>query len=219
MVTAKNNRMKIYREVFSPIDVNTYIVTGDDSTCIIIDCGCYGKKEEEVLADLLLSLKLKPVLLLDTHCHLDHIFGNNFMLERYGLKARYHEGDKYNLKHAPDHARMFGLTMEEPPEAGENLTDDEIISAAGLIIEVIAVPGHSPGGVAFWCKEGGAVFTGDALFAGSVGRSDLYGGDHNTLMVSITERLFSLPSDTVVYPGHGPETTIRHEMETNPFFN
>ena len=211
--------MKIYKEVFSPIEVNTFIITGDDTSCVVIDCGCYGKTEEKRLADLLSDLRLTPVLLLNTHCHLDHIFGNAFMLDRYGLKAWFHEGENYNLISSPKHAIMFGLTMEAPPEPAGYLADGQIITASGLNLEVIAVPGHSSGGVAFYSREDGIIFTGDALFAGSIGRSDLPGGNHEQLMNNIRTRLFTLPPATVVYPGHGPETTIGEEMRSNPFFS
>ena len=211
--------MKIYRAVFSPIEVNTYIITGDGKECIIIDCGCYGHDEEKKLEEMLESGSLEPVMLLDTHCHLDHVFGNRFMLERYGLRPRFHEGDRFNYKNAPKHSLMFGLSMEEPPEPEEYLADGEMITAAGLTLKVIAVPGHSPGGIAFYSETDGVVFTGDALFAGSIGRSDLPGGDHEQLMENIRRGLFTLPPDTVVYPGHGPETTIREEIAHNPFFS
>ena len=211
--------MKIYKEVFSPIDVNTYIITGDGSSCVVIDCGCYGKTEERRLVDRLFSLKLEPVLLLNTHCHLDHIFGNAVMLEKYGLRSWFHQGEKYNHLTSPNHAIMFGLTMEPPPEPAGYLFDREIITSAGLDLEVIAVPGHSSGGVAFYSGENGVIFTGDALFAGSIGRSDLPGGNHQQLLDNIRNRLFTLPLQTVVYPGHGPETTIGEEIRSNPFFS
>ncbi len=142
--------MKIYREVFSPIQVNTYIVTGDDAGCIVIDCGCYGEAEEKKLEELLAAKGLKPEMLINTHCHLDHVFGNSFMLERYGLKPWFHEGDSYNNDSAPKHALMFGLEMRPPPAAAGYLSDGEIVAAAGVNFEVIAVPGHSPGGIAFY---------------------------------------------------------------------
>lgn len=211
--------MKIYREVFSPIQVNTYIITGNDRECIVIDCGCYGAAEERRLEELLASHGLTPVMLLDTHCHLDHVFGNRFMLEKYGLRSWFHEGDRLNYLNAPKHALMFGLSMEVPPDPAGFLTDGQEITSAGLSLKVIPVPGHSPGGIALWAAADGVIFTGDALFAGSVGRSDLPGGDHEQLLENISERLFSLPPETVVYPGHGPETTIRREIETNPFFS
>ena len=141
------------------------------------------------------------------------------MLKKYGLRSWFHEGDRYNHTTAPKHALMFGLDMEAPPEPEGHLSDGEVVIAAGLSFKVIAVPGHSPGGIAFYFEKESAVFTGDALFAGSIGRSDLPGGDHEQLMINIRNRLFTLPPDTVVYPGHGPETTIREEMRSNPFFS
>jgi glyoxylase-like metal-dependent hydrolase (beta-lactamase superfamily II) len=211
--------MKIFRGVFSPIQVNTYIITGNDRECIVIDCGCYGGEEEKRLEEMLASRGLEPVMLLDTHCHLDHVFGNRFMLERYGLRSWFHEGDRPNYLNAPKHSLMFGLSMEPPPDPAGFLTEGQEITVAGVTLKVIAVPGHSPGGIALWSEVDSVVFTGDALFAGSVGRSDLPGGDHEQLIENIRERLFTLPPETVVYPGHGPETTIRQEMETNPFFS
>ncbi|MHC1733255.1 MAG: MBL fold metallo-hydrolase [Bacteroidales bacterium] len=211
--------MKIFRGVFSPIQVNTYIITGNDRECIVIDCGCYGEEEEKRLEEMLATRGLEPVMLLDTHCHLDHVFGNRFMLERYGLRSWFHKADRPNYLNAPKHALMFGLNMEPPPDPAGFLTDGQEIMAAGVNLKVIAVPGHSPGGIALWSEADGVVFTGDALFAGSVGRSDLPGGDHEQLIENIREQLFTMPPETVVYPGHGPETTIRQELETNPFFS
>ncbi len=211
--------MKIYKAVFSPIEVNTYIVTGNNSGCIVIDCGCYGHAEEKKLDDMIKEKDLKPEMLLNTHCHLDHVFGNSFMLERYGLKPLFHEGERHNNENSPELARMFGLMMEAPPGAGRFLADGEMITSSGVTFEVIAVPGHSQGGVAFYSKDDGIVFTGDSLFAGSIGRSDLPGGDHEQLMDAIRSRLFTLPPATIVYPGHGPATSIREEMQNNPFFS
>lgn len=210
--------MKIFRGVFSPIQVNTYIITGNDTECIILDCGCYGETEEKKLEEMLATLSLKPVMLLDTHCHLDHVFGNRFMLGRYGLRSWFHEGDKHNYLNAPKYSLMFGLSMEAPPEPEGYLVDGQEITAAGLTLKVIHVPGHSPGGIALYSATDRVVFTGDALFAGSIGRSDLPGGDHELLLERILDRLFTLPPDTVVYPGHGPETAIGEEMAGNPFF-
>ncbi|MCU0409738.1 MAG: MBL fold metallo-hydrolase [Bacteroidales bacterium] len=214
-----SGKMHIYRHIFSPIEVNTYVISGEEGSCIIIDCGCYGPEEEKRLEEFLSSHGLTPVMLLNTHCHLDHIFGNDFVLRKYGLRSMFHPCERYNHSSSPKHALMFGLTMEEPPEPERELTDGETITAAGLTIEVIAVPGHSPGGVAFYIRDHSALFTGDALFAGSIGRSDLPGGNHEQLLENISSRLFVLPPDTVVYPGHGPATTIGEEIRSNPFFS
>lgn len=201
------------------MQVNTYIITGNGKECVIIDCGCYVGAEEQKLEEMLSARRLKPVMLLDTHCHLDHVFGNRFMLERYGLRPWFHEGDRHNYQNAPKQSLMFGLSMEPQPDPEGYLSDGQVISAAGVTLTVIAVPGHSPGGIAFYSATDGVVFTGDALFAGSIGRSDLPGGDHEQLIENIRERLFALPPETVIYPGHGPDTTIREEVENNPFFN
>lgn len=214
----KNDIMEIFREIYSPIQVNTYVVTGDGNSCVVIDCGCYSADEAHHLEKFLEERHLVPVKLLNTHCHLDHIFGNGFMLDRFNLRSWYHRDDESNRMRAPSHAIMFGLKMDPAPEPEGYLDDGDIISVAGLTIEVLHVPGHSSGGIAFYLRQQSVVFTGDALFAGSIGRSDLPGGDHEQLLDSIRHKLFLLPPETTVYPGHGPETTIGEEIRSNPFF-
>jgi glyoxylase-like metal-dependent hydrolase (beta-lactamase superfamily II) len=210
--------MNIYKFVFSPIEVNTYILAEESGDCAIIDCGCYDSQESDRLDDLIKSKKIKPVLLLNTHCHLDHIFGNRFVLGRYNLKPFSHEYDEMNRKDAVQHAMLFGLSMDDPPEPAGFLTDNQTITFGSTELLALHVPGHTSGSLAFYSKENGCVFTGDALFAGSIGRTDLPGGDYDTLIKSITKKLFVLPPETVVYPGHGNETTIEKEMKSNPFF-
>ncbi len=210
--------MKVYRLVFNPIEVNTYILADESGDCAIIDCGCYDRNEFSGLNDLLEEKKLKPVLLLDTHCHLDHIFGNGFILEKYNLRAFYHAEDEKNRRHAVNHALMFGLSMDKPPEPAGYVIDGQKLTFGNTGLVTLHVPGHSRGSVAFYCEKENAVFTGDALFAGSIGRTDLPGGDFKTLLSAIRNKLFTLPADTEVYPGHGDNTTIRIEIETNPYF-
>ncbi len=210
--------MEIRKLVFNPISVNTYILSDGSDDCAIIDCGCYDRIESEELTSLLDREKLKPVLLLNTHCHLDHIFGDRLMLEKYGLGALCHHDDLMNRKRAVDHARMFGLSMEPPPGPAGYLSGGEKVRFGNSELEVIHVPGHAPGSLAFYSKKDKAVFTGDALFEGSIGRTDLPGGNHETLLNSIRERLFKLPADTVVYPGHGNTTLIGDELRFNPYF-
>lgn len=211
--------MKIFKFVFSPIEVNTYILADESGDCAIIDCGCYDKTEENKLAGFINEHKLKPVLLLNTHCHLDHIFGNGFILERYGLRARSGEPDEMNRKDAVQHAMLFGLEMEEPPEPEAFITDKQVMKFGTTELIALTVPGHSPGSIAFYSEKNGCVFTGDALFSGSIGRTDLPGGDYDTLLKSIRNKLFVLPLSTVVYSGHGSETTIGREMNSNPYFS
>lgn len=211
--------MNIYRLIFSPIEVNTYILADQSNDCAIIDCGCYDRSESDELVRLIDDKKLNPVLLLNTHCHLDHVFGNSFMLEKYNLKALSCKEDEINRKKAVQHAALFGLLMSEPPEPGGFIADRQVITFGTTELIALHVPGHSPGSMAFYSEKNGCVFTGDALFAGSIGRTDLLGGNHETLINSIRNRLFVLPPSTVVYPGHGSKTTIDKERMTNPHFS
>ncbi len=210
--------MKIYRLIFSPIEVNTYVVADQSGNCAIIDCGCYDRDEFSQLEDLLTEEKLKPVLLLNTHCHLDHVFGNRFILEKYNLGTYCSREDEMNRESAVENALIFGLTMEAPPVPAGFLTDGQKVSFGTLDFDVLAVPGHTKGSIAFYNKGNKVVFTGDALFEGSIGRTDLPGGNYETLIRSIRTKLFTLPGNTTVYPGHGKKTTIKAEMQTNRFF-
>jgi hydroxyacylglutathione hydrolase len=210
--------MEIYKLVFSPIEVNTYILADKSGDCAIIDCGCYDESECDELAAFLESKNLKPVLLLNTHCHLDHIFGNGFILEKYRLKTFSSELDEPNRKDAAQHAMLFGLTMNEPPEPAGFINDNQVVSFGTNKLVALLVPGHTAGSLAFYSEERGCVFTGDALFAGSIGRSDLPGGNFETLIKSIKTKLFVLPPSTVVYSGHRHETSIEREMKSNPYF-
>lgn len=210
--------MKIYKFVFSPIDVNTYILVDDSGDCAIIDCGCYEKQESEEIENFIKEKGINPVLLLNTHCHLDHIFGNSFVLEKYGLRTFSSELDELNRKNASQHAMLFGLTMDTPPEPAGFISDNQIVTFGTTELKALHVPGHTSGSLAFYSEKNNCVFTGDALFSGSIGRTDLQGGNYETLIRSIKNKLFVLPPSTVVYPGHGNETTIEREMKSNPFF-
>ena len=210
--------MEIYKLVFSPIEVNTYILADQSNDCAIIDCGCYDTAESEELEKFIRNKNLNPVLLLNTHCHLDHVFGNKFVLERYNLKTFSSKDDEMNRKNTVQHAMLFGLTMDYPPEPAGFLTDNQVIIFGATELLALHVPGHSSGSLAFYSERNNCVFTGDALFSGSIGRTDLPGGDFETLIRSIKSKLFVLPLSTVVYPGHGDETTIEREMNFNPYF-
>jgi glyoxylase-like metal-dependent hydrolase (beta-lactamase superfamily II) len=211
--------MKIHKLVFSPIEVNTYILYDESGDCAILDCGCYDKTETDKLVKFITGKNLKPVLLLNTHCHLDHIFGNKFILEKYGLRPFSSELDEMNRKNAVQHAMIFGLTMDEPPEPEGFIEDNQTVKFGSNELLALHVPGHTTGSLAFYIRNDNCVFTGDALFAGSIGRTDLPGGDFNTLIKSIKNKLFVLPPSTVVYSGHGNETTIGDEIKSNPYFD
>jgi glyoxylase-like metal-dependent hydrolase (beta-lactamase superfamily II) len=210
--------MEIFRLVFSPIKVNTYILADESGKCAVIDCGCFDKDEFKILTDLFREKKLDPVLLLNTHCHLDHIFGNRMFLNKYTLGAYCHEEEEMNRKNAVMYAGYFGLTMEEPPEPAGFISDGESVSFGSETLAAIHVPGHAPGSLAFHSRINNVIFTGDILFAGSIGRSDIPGGDHEKLIDGIRRKLFVLPPETIVYPGHGEQTTIGTEMKSNPYF-
>jgi glyoxylase-like metal-dependent hydrolase (beta-lactamase superfamily II) len=202
---------------FSPVQENTYVLYNDHNKAIIIDPGCYFSAEQETLKNFIKDTKLEPVRLLNTHCHLDHVFGNKWVHETWGLELYIHQGEKQMLELAPLSGERWGLPFQnyEGPlhflEAGDEvLLDQDRLS-------VILAPGHSPASICFYCKEQGFVIGGDVLFRESIGRTDLPGGDHETLLASIRTQLFTLPDSTEVFPGHGAPTTIGHEKEHNPF--
>jgi len=202
---------------FSPIQENTYLLYNEFNNCIIIDPGCYFEEEREILAQYILSNRLKPQILLNTHCHLDHVFGNKFIAEKYQLIPQIHPNEKQVLDYAPTSGLIYNMPFDNyvAPlkyiEAGEKiqLDNDELIS--------IFTPGHSPGSLSFYCKSQNFVIGGDVLFHRSIGRTDLPGGNLETLISSIKNELFVLPDETIVYSGHGGETTIGDEKRENPF--
>lgn len=202
---------------FSPIQENTYLLYNEFNNCIIIDPGCYFEEEREILAQYILSNRLKPQILLNTHCHLDHVFGNKFVSENYQLTPQIHPNEKQVLDYAPTSGLMYNMPFDNYVgplkyiEAGEKiqLDNDELIS--------IFTPGHSPGSLSFYCKLQNFVIGGDVLFHRSIGRTDLPGGNFETLISSIRNELFVLPDETVVYSGHGETTNIGDEKRENPF--
>ena len=204
---------------FSPIQENTYIIYNETKEAIIIDPGCYFDEERDTLKDFLLQNQLKPILLLNTHCHLDHVFGNKFIAEEYNLTLKSHPLEKQVLEMAVASGLMFNLPFDNYTGEIIPLVEGNIIKLGEDTLRVIEAPGHSPGHICFYCKEQGFLIGGDVLFQNSIGRTDLPGGNHKQLIKNIKEKLFILPKDVVVYSGHGPETTIGHEIINNPFLN
>ncbi len=199
--------------------VNSYVLWDETKEAVVIDPGCFYEEEKQKLKNFIVSNELKPVHLLNTHLHLDHIFGNPFMLQEFGLHARANQADEFWLESAPKQSRMFGFQLKEEPVAlGEYLHDGDIITFGNTELEAIHVPGHSPGSLVFYCRKDNCMFSGDVLFQGSIGRADLTGGNFDELKEHICSRLFTLPNETVVYPGHGAPTTIGIEKVENPFF-
>lgn len=210
--------LKVHSLVFNPIMENTYIFSHPNGKCAIIDPGCYFPEENEQLANFLSDKGLIPVLLLNTHCHLDHVFGNKFVAETYALVPHIHEKEEKMLEMAPASGLMYNLPFDSYTGELKFLIPGNAFSLEGESLKVLFLPGHSPGSVGFYSAADGWVISGDALFAGSIGRTDLPFGDHETLLRSIRNELFVLPPDTVVYSGHGPATTIGEEINSNPFF-
>ncbi|MEZ5030310.1 MAG: MBL fold metallo-hydrolase [Saprospiraceae bacterium] len=203
---------------YSPFAENTYLVFDDTRECLIIDPGCYTREEEKHLAHTIDLHQLKPVRLLNTHGHIDHVFGNRFVLDTWGLEAEIHEGELPVLNAVGMIAQMYGIPMrQEVPPPGRYLQDGEEIHFGKTILKSILAPGHSPAHLCFYCEADRYLIGGDVLFQGSIGRTDLPGGNHDQLLDSILKRIYTLPDETTVYSGHGPETTIGWEAKTNPF--
>lgn len=202
---------------FSPFAENTYVLWGDDKRATIIDPGMYDRSEQAVFTNFIEENQLAPSQLLNTHCHIDHIFGNAFVAEKYGLDIAAHKLELSNLQGAAQWSTMYGLHMDPSPEPAKFLDEGDIVKIAQKDFKVLFVPGHCKGHIAFHNEEEGILISGDVLFRDSIGRHDLPGGDFNTLEHSIKTKLYTLPDDTTVYAGHGPETTIGYEKLHNPF--
>lgn len=210
--------MQLQRFTFNPFSENTYVLADEQGHCAIIDPGCHSPQEKATLLNYINSKQLQPVLLLNTHCHIDHVLGNRFVFDSWGLQPHIHPNDQSDLDRLVAYAPVFGMEAEASPAPTGFLEHGLELEIGNLRLEMRQAPGHSAGSICFIHHESGTVIAGDVLFAGSIGRTDLPGGDYNTLINSVKNQLFTLPDAYVVYPGHGPETTIGHEKATNPFF-
>lgn len=207
----------VYSFTFNPFYENTYIIAGDKKNCWIIDPGCYTAEEQERVVRFIDQKQLTPVRLLNTHCHLDHIFGNGFIANTFGLKPSWHRKENTIMQGASLAAMMFGVKAPEPVSPGELLVENTEMELDGEVFELLFTPGHSPGSICFYNRSRNYIIAGDVLFKGSIGRTDLPGGDYDTLIQSIQTQLLVLPDETIVYNGHGPATTIGEERRHNPF--
>lgn len=202
---------------FNPVQENTYVLFNESKECIIIDPGCYFDAEKEDLKSFINNHKLKPRLLLNTHCHLDHVFGNKFIAEEFKLTLNSHILEKEILEMAPASGLMFNLPFDNYQGKVDYLKEGDVVTLGDDTLMVIHVPGHSPGSVCFYCEKQKFIIGGDVLFQNSIGRTDLPYGSHEDLLNNIKEKLFPLPADVKVYPGHGTPTTIGREIKENPF--
>ena len=213
----KAEMLTVQSFTFSPVQENTYILYNEQRLCCIIDPGCYFASEEMELRNFIELHQLTPKYLLNTHCHLDHIFGNRFIHKTYGLDLHLHRLEKQVLDFGPASGQMWQLPFDNYDGKLCYFEDGDIIKLGNDELEILFTPGHSPGHVCFYNRAGKFLIGGDVLFNGSVGRTDLPGGDFATLEQSIKTKLYTLHEDVIVYPGHGDSTTVGDEMKTNPF--
>ena len=209
--------MEVKSLTFNAFSENTYILYDETKECAIVDPGCSNVTEERALVDFIEKNGLKPTLLINTHAHIDHVFGIDFVNRKWGLKLHIHRGEQPLIDMLPQISQMYGLAMS-PIEAPTTYIDEgDIVTFGNTVLDILLTPGHSPASVCFFEPKSKQVIAGDVLFEGSIGRTDLPGGDYDTLIGSITDKLFPLGDDVIVYPGHGPATTIEVERKTNPF--
>ena len=203
--------------IFNPVQENTYVLYNDEKQCCIIDPGCYFPQERDELKDFIETAGLQPVLLVNTHCHLDHVFGNKFVHDTWGLTLHFHEKEKPVFDQATAAGIQWQLPFENYKGELNYIKEGEKIKLGDDELDILFTPGHSPGSVSFYSKKEGFVIGGDVLFKGSIGRTDLPGANFETLSNSIRTQLYTLPDETRVYSGHGPWTEIGYEKKNNPF--
>lgn len=215
--STKKPMLTIKSFIFNPLQENTYLLYNEEREGCIIDPGCYFPEERNTLTRFIEENGLRPVLLLNTHCHLDHIFGNKFIFDTWRLVPHLHSKEKPVLDFAPASAQLWQLPFSNYEGEPAYIKEGESIRIGSDELEIRFTPGHSPGSVSFYHEAGGWVIGGDVLFSGGIGRTDLPGGDYDTLINSIGTQLFTLPDETKVYSGHGPVTTVGFEKMNNPF--
>ncbi|MBT8232475.1 MAG: MBL fold metallo-hydrolase [Saprospiraceae bacterium] len=202
---------------FNAFQENTYVLYDSSLKCAIVDPGCNNIEEEEALTTFITSKNLTPVKLINTHCHIDHVLGNKFVSETYNLPLISHKGEKAVLDANVMVAKMYSIKYLVSPDITEFIVEGDEVTFGNTTLKVLFTPGHSPASISFFHKETNQLIAGDVLFQGSIGRTDLPGGDFDTLINSITSKFYPLGDDVIVYPGHGPSTTIKREKLTNPF--
>jgi hydroxyacylglutathione hydrolase len=211
--------IKVTTFVFNAFQENTYILQDETSECVIIDPGFGSQGEKTELADFIVSAGLKPVAVLNTHCHIDHILGCAELQKDYNIPFYIQRMEAELLNSASVYATYFGLEIKAVPVPDNFLDEGDEYQFGKSSLSVFHVPGHSPGSICFYSIKDKFVVTGDVLFRGSIGRTDLPGGDYNALIKNIKTKLLILPREVLVFPGHGPTTNIGHESDTNPFLN
>ncbi|HVS93164.1 MAG TPA: MBL fold metallo-hydrolase [Mucilaginibacter sp.] len=209
---------KLRSFVNNPYQENTYLLFDETRECAIIDPGMYTASEQNAVINFIRDNQLNPVLLLNTHCHIDHVLGNKLVFDLYGLKPQFQKGELPVLAAIPSYAPQMGIHYELSPLPDHYLPETGMVSFGNTQLKLIFSPGHSPAHLCFYDEADNFVVGGDVLFKGSIGRTDLPGGNFDQLIQNIEQKLFTLPDDCVIYPGHGPETNIGFEKKNNPFF-
>jgi glyoxylase-like metal-dependent hydrolase (beta-lactamase superfamily II) len=209
--------IKVEKFVVNPLGENSFIISDETGECIFVDPGFFYDEEYEEVKEYIKSNNLTPVKITNTHCHFDHIMGVEFVRNEFKIPFYIHPDDVFWVEKAIDQGKMFGFEMKPvaPPDAF--LAENDFVEFGNSKLKIIHVPGHSPGHVVFYSEPDKILIAGDVLFYGSIGRTDLPGGNYETLISNIKSKLFALPDDTKVFCGHGPETTIGFEKRTNPF--
>ena len=209
--------INIQRFTFNAFMVNTYLLWDETLDAVVIDPACHDREEEKELEDFIQAHHLKLVRCLNTHCHIDHVLGNGFIARKFGIHPEYHPDSDIFFRTITETGLSFGFSIPHVPAPAALLNDEQVVEWGKSSVGVLHTPGHAAGSVCFHSNAGKFVITGDVLFRDTIGRTDLPTGDFDRLMNSIKNRLFTLPEETVVYPGHGPETSIGEEMRNNPF--
>ncbi|GBU07541.1 hypothetical protein AwDysgo_08720 [Bacteroidales bacterium] len=210
--------MQVKKFEFNPFSENTYVVYDKSREACIIDCGAYSDQEKAAVKQFIADKELIVKQHIYTHLHLDHSFGCAFIYDTYGIEAKYHHSEKNFMPSLSQQALTFGITIDEREIPGHEIDESSTISfGEDINFQIFLIPGHSPGGLCFYSSKHQSVFVGDVLFKGSVGRSDLWGGDHNALVEGIKKKLLTLPMHTKVFSGHGPDSTIEYEKNNNPY--
>lgn len=206
----------IEKFTFNPFQENTYVVSNEAKACFIVDPGMYASAEENALKDYINQSGLEPEALINTHCHIDHVFGNSFVRNEYGLSPFIHENEVPVLEAVPQVAHLYNLNYTESPKPKHY--NGNSMNLLGVNWHIIYAPGHSPGHVMLYQEDEDVLLAGDVIFKMSIGRTDLPGGNHEDLIKNIKQKVFTLPEKTRILPGHMGETTVGFEKENNPFF-
>ncbi|MVZ66810.1 MBL fold metallo-hydrolase [Sphingobacterium sp. DK4209] len=209
--------LQIKTFVFNPYQENTYLIIDEHKNCLIVDPGMHNYIEEKQFSDYIETEGLTPIALVNTHGHIDHVLGNKYVAETYGLTPQFHEGELPLIIQVQNYAPQMGIRYEPSPIPETFLTEQDTLTIGDETIRFILAPGHSPAHLCLYSEKYKFLIGGDVLFRGSIGRTDLPGGNHQQLLDSIANKIYTLPEDIIVYPGHGPSTTIKEEKLSNPF--